>query len=210
MTGGLLWGFTLVAVIGVMTPGLDTMIVLRHSVSGARTGLAAVAGISVGCLVWGTASVVGLTGLLTASEVAFNVVRVLGAAYLLWLGSTMLWNSLRRKGSDVDDVEPEPRERTIWSALRAGFLTNLLNPKVGVFYMSLLPQFLPPGGSSFGWGALLVAIHVTAGAVWLSCVVWAAGRMRVVLARRRVRRWLDRVMATVLISLGVKLVAEAA
>lgn len=137
MTSAALWGFTVVAVLAVITPGLDTMLALRHALLGGRkAGLTAVLGITTGCLVWGTASILGLTALLTASEGAYNVVRILGAAYLIWLGATALWKTLPRNRKPATEDVQVPAGR---SAFRAGLMTNLLNPKVGVFYMSLLP-----------------------------------------------------------------------
>ncbi|GAB2729181.1 LysE family translocator [Nocardia thraciensis] len=206
MTSGALLGFVLITSLAVMTPGLDTMLVLRSAVlGGRRRGLAAVAGISIGCLVWGTASVLGLTALLTASRLAYDVVRFLGAAYLLWLGGSALWKSLRRNR----DAAPEPEAAVVassWAALRAGLLTNLLNPKVGVFAMSLLPQFLPAG--ALAWGALLVAMHIGIGIVWYTVLTSLAVRAKWLLTRAAVKRWLDRVTATVLIGFGIKLATE--
>lgn len=206
MTSAALWGFTIVAVLGVMTPGLDTMLVLRHALlGGRRAGFTAVLGITTGCLVWGTAGIVGLTALLTASELAYTAVRVLGAAYLIWLGASALWKTLPRNRKAAPRTEDAPAGR---SAFRAGLMTNLLNPKVGVFYMSLLPQFLPTGPDASAWGALLVAIHLAAGLVWLPALVWTAGRARAFFQQERVRRWMDRLTATVLLGLGAKLAAE--
>ncbi|GAA0519978.1 threonine transporter RhtB [Saccharopolyspora subtropica] len=202
--------FALVALIGVLTPGLDTMLVLRHSLlGGRRAGVATFLGINLGCLVWGTASVAGLTALLTASQLAYDVVRVAGAAYLLWLGGSALWKSLRRNQDwDVDQAPGNPARLTTWTALRAGVTTNLLNPKVGVLYVSLLPQFLPPGPAAFAWGPLLVATHISLGLLWSTALVWLADRARALFQRQRVRAWLDRVTATVLVALGLKLAVE--
>ncbi|MBF6327954.1 LysE family translocator [Nocardia transvalensis] len=207
MTSGALLGFFVITSLAVMTPGLDTMLVLRNAVLGGRKrGMAAIAGISVGCLVWGTASVLGLTALLTASRFAYEVVRILGAAYLLWLGGSALWKSVRRNRSG-DAAEPEViAAPSGWAALRAGLLTNLLNPKVGVFAMSLLPQFLPAGAPV--WGALLVTLHVAIGVVWYSALVMVATRAKRLLTRAAVKRWLDRVTATILIGFGVKLAVD--
>jgi len=197
--------WTLVAALGVMTPGLDTLLVLRHTMlGGRRTGLATVVGISTGCVVWATASLAGLTALLAASTVAYDIVRIAGAAYLFWLGATALWRTFRR-GSSVSDLDI-PVVPGWFAAFRTGLVTNLLNPKVGVFYMSLLPQFLPKGETS--WGILLVAIHLAVTFVWFPPLIWAAARARNLLLRDRVRRWLDRATATVLIGLGIKLVTD--
>ncbi|TQM37263.1 LysE family translocator [Pseudonocardia cypriaca] len=199
--------FALVALLGVVTPGLDTMVVLRHALLGGRkVGIAVVLGISLGCLVWGAASTLGLTALLVASETAYRVVQLLGAAYLIWLGASGLWRSLRRGRGGALDVEV--RVAGAGRGFRAGLVTNLLNPKVGVFYMSLLPQFLPVGGH-IGWGALLVAMHIAIGLAWLGALVVLAGRARRVLSRVSVKRWLDRATAGVLLGLGAAMVADA-
>lgn len=203
-----LLGFTVVALLGVLTPGLDTMVTLRHALTGGRrAGLAAVAGVSAGCLVWGTATTLGLTALLTASEVAYRAVQLAGAAYLIWLGASALWRA-RRPATVVTSV-PDPAPRGAGTAFRSGVLTNLLNPKVGVFYVSLLPQFLPTGPATHAWGALLVTVHVMIGMAWLGTVVGLAARAHRLLLRDRVRRWLDRTTAGVLLGLGVAMVVDA-
>jgi threonine/homoserine/homoserine lactone efflux protein len=208
MTAAALLAFTLIAFLTVITPGLDSMLVLRHSlVGGRRSGLAVVAGINVGCVLWATASLVGLTALLTASRWAYDAVRIAGAAYLVWLGATTMWKSFARREPGEPAVTVTKTGR--WAAFRAGLVTNLLNPKPGVFYMSLLPQFLPGGPADAAWGVLLVAIHLAIGLIWLPLIVWTAARARHLFLRERIRRWLDRITATVLIGLGGKLAAEA-
>ncbi|GAB1514942.1 LysE family translocator [Actinophytocola sp. KF-1] len=197
--------WTLVAALGVMTPGIDTMLVLRHTMlGGRRAGFATVVGIATGCLVWATASLAGLTALLAASTVAYDVVRIAGAAYLVWLGVTAIWKSRKPTTGEVE----VPATPGWFAAFRTGVVTNLLNPKVGVFYMSLLPQFLPKS-SSVTWGVLLVAIHLAVTFVWFPLVIGLAARARTLLLRDRVRRWLDRATATVLIALGIKLVTDS-
>ncbi|MGI8307593.1 LysE family translocator [Saccharopolyspora hattusasensis] len=202
--------FLVVALIGIMTPGLDTMLILRHSLlGGRRAGVATFLGINLGCVIWGTASVAGLTALLTASQITYDIVRVAGAAYLLWLGGSAIWKSLpRNKFQQPEDVPAESVRLTGWMALRAGITTNLLNPKVGVFYISLLPQFLPAGPAAFVWGPLLVSTHVSIGLLWGTALVWVASRARALFEKQRVRAWLDRLTATVLIGLGLKLAVE--
>ncbi|HUQ61876.1 LysE family translocator [Lentzea sp.] len=201
MSTAALLSFSLVALLTVLTPGLDTVMVLRTALlSGKRAALGVVLGISLGCLVWAVASLAGLTALLTASEVAYDVVRWLGAAYLIYLGAKALWNS--RKAASLEDSRPVPGAR---ASLRVGLLTNLLNPKVGVFYLSLLPQFMPAAQPA--WGAVLVAIHLGLGLVWLPFLVVVAGRARAFLLRQRVL--LDRLTASVFVALGLKLAFEA-
>lgn len=210
MTTAAFLGFVSVAAIAVLTPGLDTMLVLRHSLlGGRRAGVATFVGISLGCVVWGTASIAGLTALLTASQLAYDAVRVLGAGYLLWLSGSALWKSLpRNRPSEAPETLSPATGVGGWSALRTGMTTNLLNPKVGVFYISLLPQFLPTGPNALSWGALLVAVHVSIGLVWSTGLVWVAGRARAMFQRQRVRAWMDRITASVLIGLGLAIVAE--
>ncbi|MCG8922273.1 LysE family translocator [Lentzea sp. CC55] len=201
MSTAALLSFSLIALLTVLTPGLDTVMVLRTALfSGKRAAMGVVLGISLGCLVWGVASLAGLTALLTASELAYDVVRWLGAAYLVYLGAKALWDS--RKTVSLEDSRPVP---TAKASLRVGLLTNLLNPKVGVFYLSLLPQFMPAGQPA--WGAVLVAVHLGLGLVWLPFLVVVAGRARAFLLRQRVL--LDRLTASVLVALGLKLAFEA-
>ncbi|NKE56960.1 LysE family translocator [Lentzea sp. PSKA42] len=201
MSTAALLSFSLVALLTVITPGLDTVMVLRTALlSGKRAAMGVVLGITLGCLVWAVASLAGLTALLTASEVAYNVVRWLGAAYLIYLGAKALWNS--RKAVSLEDSRPVPGAR---ASLRVGLLTNLLNPKVGVFYLSLLPQFMPAGEPA--WGAVLVAVHLGLGLVWLPILIAVAGRARAFLLRQQVL--LDRLTASVFVALGLKLAFEA-
>ncbi|MEU4803332.1 LysE family translocator [Actinosynnema sp. NPDC023587] len=199
--------FTVAALLLTITPGLDTMMLLRMVLGGGRkAGLVGGFGTTLGCLAWGAASIAGLTALLVASRFAYDVVRYAGAAYLLWLGGSALWKSWRGVRADrpVDALRITPVQ-----ALRVGFTTNLLNPKIGVFYLSLLPQFLPTTGESTGWAALLVGIHVGIGQVWQIIVVWLAGRAAVVLTTPRVREWTERLTASVLVAFGLKMAFDS-
>ena len=211
MPGSALAAWTLAALLAALTPGIDTMLILRHSLlAGRRAGAATLGGVVLGCLVWAVAGLAGLTALLAASETAYTAVRIAGAAYLIWLGGVAIRKSLprhRAKDTRFADQDSGPAV-TVPRALRSGLTTNLLNPKVGVFYLSILPQFLPAGPGATGWGLLLVAIQVTVTAGWFSAVIWTAAKARRLLLRERVRAWLDRVTAAVLIGVGIKLVAE--
>ncbi|MFE1592379.1 LysE family translocator [Nocardia sp. NPDC058705] len=209
MSDAALLTWTVVALLGVVTPGIDTVLVLRHTVLGSRRdGLLALLGIGLGCLAWATASLAGLTALLAASTMAYNIIRVVGAAYLIWLGASAIRKTLSRNTTQEADL-PAAAGRGGLAALRAGVVTNLLNPKVGVFYISLLPQFMPAGSNAARWGVLLVAIHLAVTFLWYPMLIWFAAKVRATLVRQRVRQWMDRVTATVLIGLGIKLAAEA-
>ncbi|MFC3894587.1 LysE family translocator [Lentzea rhizosphaerae] len=196
-----LLSFTFVALLTVVTPGLETLLVLRTALLvGRRAAMGVVVGSTLGCLVWATAGLVGLTALLQASELAYNIVRWLGAGYLIYLGAKALWKS--RRPVELDEPAPVPSVR---AAVRVGLLTNLLNPKPGVFYVSLLPQFLPVGQPA--WGGVLVAIHLGIGLVWFPILITAAGRARAFLLRQRVL--FDRLSASALIAFGLKTAADA-
>jgi threonine/homoserine/homoserine lactone efflux protein len=207
--------FAGVAAVANVTPGLDMMLVLRTSVSGGRrAGLAAALGVNTGCLAWGVATAAGLSALLAASHVAFDVVRITGAVYLTWLGGSALWRSRRRNmertadgaalaGQPAPDA-PEGR----FAAFRSGVGTNLLNPKAGVFYMSLLPQFIPHGAPVFGTTILLTAIDITE-LMLLYCVVsGAASALRDRLSRASFRRRMEQVSGVVFLGFAVSLVVD--
>lgn len=201
MSATALLSFTFVALLTVITPGLETLLVLRTALLvGRRTAMGVVVGSTLGCLVWAAAGLVGLTALVQASELAYDIVRWLGAGYLVYLGVTALWKS--RRPVDIDEPAPVPSVR---AAVRVGLLTNLLNPKPGVFYISLLPQFLPVGQPA--WGAVLVAVHLGIGLVWFPILITAAGRARAFLLRQRLL--LDRLSASALIAFGLKTAADA-
>ncbi|WP_067487802.1 LysE family translocator [Actinomadura hibisca] len=199
--------FALVAALVTITPGLDTMLVLRATVAaGRRTGLLAGTGVALGCLTWAMASAVGLTALLAASELAFDVLRVAGALYLVWLGGRALWTARRRTGDAAAEEADAPLGGL--AALRGGFVTNLLNPKIGVFYMSLLPQFVPDGASVFWTSLLFALIHAAQGMLWFGLLVGVAGAARRTLARPEVKRRIQQVTGVAFLGFAAKLAAD--
>jgi threonine/homoserine/homoserine lactone efflux protein len=215
--------FAGIAAVANVTPGLDMMLVLRTSVSGGRrAGLAAALGVNTGCLAWGLATAVGLTALLTASQVAFAVVRIAGAAYLTWLGGSALWRSRRRNYRDAiggagPQVPAEPRapaERAPAApggrraAFRSGLGTNLLNPKAGVFYMSLLPQFIPHGAPVFGTTLLLTAVDIAELTAWYLVVSGAASALARRLSRASFRRRMEQISGVVFLGFAVSLAVD--
>lgn len=196
-----------VAALTVMMPGADTILVLRSTMMrGRAAGFACVTGIALGCIAWEVASIAGLTALLAASPVAYQIVRLAGAGYLLWLGGSALWKSFR---SRREVMEPDGAALRPISAFRAGLMTNMLNPKVGVFYISVLPHFLPADRDARTWTVVLVLIHLAVTLIWMPALVLMAARARRVLQRARVRAWLDRVTAGLLVGIGITLAAES-
>jgi len=198
--------FAVAAALLTLTPGLDTALVLRTAaVEGTAQARFALAGICTGLFLWGTATSLGLSALIAVSNAAYNALRIVGAFYLVYLGVQM-W---RRKHSfEVSTAGPPIAGPGAHRWLWRGMLTNVLNPKVGVFYVTLLPQFIPRGGSVIGYSLLFTSIHVVEGIVWLTILTTAVRPLRSWLSRRSVVRALDCGTGTVLIGCGVALALE--
>ena len=183
-----------------VTPGLDTAMVLRTAaVEGRRPAALAALGIGVGCLIWGLVVALGLGVLLAASHTAYTVLKWAGAAYLAWLGINLLVRP--RKSFDLA-AQRQTGGGNWW--LR-GLMTNLLNPKIGVFYVSFLPQFVPAGFAAAPFILLLAAIHFILGLIWATGLILAAGSLRGWLQRGAVVQWLDRVTGAVFLGFGLRL-----
>ena len=196
-------GFALVAGLLTIIPGIDTALILRAAVSqGSKSAFATVIGISLGVLVWGVAAAIGLSALLTASKLAYDILRTAGAIYLIWMGLNFIWKTKKSRSSETaTEIE---LSASIVSAFKRGLITNLLNPKVGVFYMAVLPQFIPEGYSALLAGFLLSLVHVIEGIIWYSALIWGTKILRTWLQRASVRIWMDRITGTVLIGFGLR------
>ena len=204
------WAFAVVVGLLTLTPGLDTALILRTAaLRRRREAWGVVLGIQTGTLAWGILSSLGVTALLAASRTAYDAVRLAGAAYLLWLGALMLWNSWRRRHGTLEpdpgeDKRPDPAAG-LAAGWRRGALTNVLNPKIGVFYVAVLPQFIPAGAPHLAMGVALTCVHVAEGLIWSSILVAFAQVLRGWLRRPIAQRVLDRITGTVIIGFGVKL-----
>jgi threonine/homoserine/homoserine lactone efflux protein len=199
-----LLAYLLAASLLTIAPGLDTALVLRTAASegpwrAAWSGL----GILAGCLVWAALVAAGLGVLLVASETAYAALRWIGAAYLLYVGVQLL-----RHPRSAFDAGAAPRARG-GGAFARGALTNLLNPKVGIFYVSFLPQFIPPGVQVAPFTLLLGAIHAVLGLVWFALLIAATQPLAHWLRRPTVVRWLDRATGAVFIAFGARLALQA-
>lgn len=197
---------TLAALITI-TPGVDNVLVLRFAtVGGWRPALSAGLGISLGCLVWAASSVLGLTAVLAASELAFTLVRVAGAVYLCWLGIVALWHTRlpasAQAGAAPTDLDGSGSSRR---AFRAGLMTNLFNPKAGVFFLAVLPQFLPAGYPTLPTAALFVAVHLSGGMLWFALIAAVVEHARPMLSKPAVRRRLEQAAGLVFIALALRL-----
>lgn len=200
-------GFTLAAGLLVVTPGLDMALVLRTlAVEGPRQALAAAAGVVAGVLAWGLIVALGLGALLALSGTLYTILQYAGAAYLLWLGLCMVRAALK-SGAPSDAASPAlpsaPSRSGNW--FMKGLLTNLLNPKMGVFYVSFLPQFVPAGASVLGFSLLLAALHATLGMAWFALLILGSRPLQHWFAQGAVARWLDGLTGGVLIALGLRI-----
>lgn len=201
--------FAVVAGLITITPGLDTALVLRTaSRQGRRAGFAAALGINTGVLVWAVAAAVGVSALLAASEIAYTALRIVGALYMVWLGVGMLRSALSRTSTPESVAAVEATASGVGRAYRSGLLVNLMNPKIGVFYVALLPQFIPPGTDAGWMGALLALVHNVEGLLWFALLILVVDRAREFLRRPAVQRWIDGVAGTVVVGFGLVLGLE--
>jgi threonine/homoserine/homoserine lactone efflux protein len=194
--------FTAAAMVMTVTPGVDTAMVIRSVASGGpRQALLAALGIGLGCLAWGAAVALGLGAVLAASTLAFTILKFIGAAYLIWLGVKLILSPRDRLMADEGMNTAISARR----ALRRGFLANLLNPKVGVFYISFLPQFVPAGADVVSFSFLLACIHVLTSMIWFAALIAAAVPLGRFLARPPVVRVLDRITGGIFVAFGLRL-----
>jgi len=194
-----------VAFVLVILPGADTALVTRNTLAlGRRSAILTIAGIGCGCIIHATASALGLSAILATSATAFNVMKTIGAAYLVWLGI----QSMRSAGAPQVAAVGRPHAHQSVGPFLQGFLTNVLNPKVAIFYLTFLPQFIGPGQPVLARSFLLASIHIAMGFAWLTLYAWFVDRLGAILTRPRVKAWLERVTGGLLIGLGLRLAWE--
>ncbi|GGV36943.1 LysE family translocator [Streptomyces spectabilis] len=204
-------GFALFALLVTVVPGPDTLLVLRNCVRGGRLpGIATAFGAAVGSLAWAVAAAVGLAAALQRWDAAFAVVRLAGAAYLVFLGAQALWAHRRGAAAaakDGDGGAPAPAP-TAFLAFRQGLLSCLLNPKVGIFFVAVVPQFLPDSRSALPMTLLFGVVDAAIAAGWLVLVSVFAARLLNWLRRPRVNTAMERTTGGVLVALGLGTAAE--
>lgn len=199
-----LLAFSGAAALIVLLPGPDTLVVVRGILrGGTRQGLLTALGNLCGLTIWVAAAVLGIAALLRASEVGYDVLRIVGACYLVYLG-VGAWRS--RGSVDVDGGST--RSGVLGTGFRAGILTNLLNPKVGVFFVTFLPGFVPAGSSVGVMTAVFGAIFVVLTALYWVLLLALAGRVTTWMNEPRIRRRLDIATAGVLVGFGLRLATE--
>lgn len=204
--------FSVAAGLLTVTPGLDTALVLRTAtVEGARQAMAAGAGVVTGVLAWGLLAALGLGAILAVSQLGYRVLQYAGAAYLFWLGGRMLVGALAGQAKpplvpDAAAAAPPRAHMAGW--FWRGFLTNMLNPKVGVFYVSFLPQFIPAQVPVVAFSIALAAIHAAMGLIWFAAITAATQPLSNLLRRPAFVRAIDGLTGSVLVAFGIRLALE--
>lgn len=189
-----------------ITLGLDTAMVLRVATSsGTRPAFMVGIAVALGCLLWGIAASLGLGAVLRASELAYDLIKWSGAAYLCWLGINLL---IHPRKNLVDSLDPSIPSAT--KALRQGFLTNILNPKVGIFYVTFLPQFMPSSGHLIQYAFLLTFIHAMITILWFAILALATAPLLRFLKRPRFLSMIDRLTGCVFVAFGLKIALSKA
>lgn len=197
--------FAIAALVLIMLPGPDQALITRNALVGGRGGgvLTMLGGV-LGLTVHAGAAVLGLSALLLASAKAFTVLKIVGAAYLLWLGVQMLWSSRKKAAAEESDAAQGSRN----SYLRQGFLSNALNPKVALFFVTFLPQFLPAdAGDPRAEALLLSGIFGLLYLAWFGLYIAAVERLGRWLRRPRVKARIEAFTGLLLASVAVRLVA---
>jgi threonine/homoserine/homoserine lactone efflux protein len=202
--------FFAVSVVVIVTPGQDTALTIRNSLAGGRRGgLFTALGVATGQATWALATSAGVAALLVASEPAFLALKVVGAAYLVYLGAQALWSAVRPGRESAPAAAPvgAPRLAPV-VAYRQGVISNLGNPKMAVFFPSLLPQFAGSGEPAFlsllGLGLVFCLMTLA----WLSAYAVAVAKAGDVLRRTRIRRTIDAVTGAVLVALGIRVATQ--
>ncbi len=196
-----------ISILVIVTPGPDTAITVRNTLLGGREGgIATALGVSTGQMIWAMATSLGLVALLLASEPVFQAVKLAGAAYLIWLGVQSLLGAWRGTAPD-QSVAGSPRLAPV-VAFRQGVINDLGNPKMAVFFASVLPQFAPEGQGMLSGLVALGLVFSGLTFVWLAAYAAAVSAAGSLLKRSGIRRVIEAVTGTVLVALGLRLATE--
>jgi threonine/homoserine/homoserine lactone efflux protein len=199
--------FTGAAGLLTIAPGLDTLLVLRTAtVEGPRRAMFAGLGICTGCLTWAILVSAGLGAVFAVSNLAYQTVRILGGIYLFYLGIRLVFQREKPILPDSAPVTPSSRGSLRWFI--RGLFTNLLNPKVGVFYVTFLPQFIPRHVNIVGFSVLLALIHNVEGLLWFAGLIFVTRPIARWLHNPRTTTVLNRITGGVFIFFGTRLPLE--
>ena len=202
--------FTILAGLLTMLPGLDTAQVLRSvTVGGIKNAYATVGGIFVGVWIWGLAAALGISALLVASHLAYTAVKWAGAAYLIYLGLKMLWESRKISEESIQaNMLTSGQKSTLKRTFYRALAINLTNPKTGVFYIAILPQFLPEEFPAILGGLLLSTIHNFLALIWFTMMIFGANFAKETLRNPRVQKIIERTSGIALIGFGLRVAVE--
>jgi threonine/homoserine/homoserine lactone efflux protein len=197
-----LWLFVISGLLLNITPGADSLYIATRSITqGFRAGLTAALGIATGCCVHIVAAAIGLSAILAASSLAFTIVKLLGAAYLVYIGVSLLL----KRTTAASDTHALPRA-TLRTIFIQGFLTNCLNPKVALFFLAFVPQFIDPTASNKPLAFILLGlIFNSTGTLWCVFLAWITARAGALRVRSSVAQWLNRGVGSIFVCLGVRL-----
>ena len=207
MTASMIIAFVGLSLLLAMTPGPDTFLVLRFSLRDTKSGLAAAAGSALGSLLWAFAVAVGLASLLEQSATAYRIVKIAGGLYLIYLGLRVLLRRQQQVASTPS--EHQTAGQSAAPAFGSGLLSCTLNPKVGLFFLAIVPQFVPPDGPLFATVLTLGVIDTVVAFGWLVVITFLAARAVIWLRRPRVTTLLNRLSAAILTTFGVVTIASA-
>lgn len=191
------------------SPGPSTMLIIKQSLRSKRAGFMTVLGNETGVFVWGIVAAFGLTALLAASELAYDVMRLVGAAVLIVFGVQTLRAAWKGTAHAVEDGDGPAAARSGWASYRSGLLLNLANPKAAIFAMSFLPQFVPAGAPKLPTMIGLAALWAVFEIGYYGLYVWFVGRLKGVISRAGVRKRLEQVSGGVLLALGVRMAVDS-
>ncbi len=201
--------FTAVTLL-TLTPGVDTILVIRNSGRGGwKDGAASSLGICSGLFVHATISALGISSLLLLTTWAFSLLKSIGAAYLIWLGLTSLKEIFKKQHQKDETSATRGRNNNYYRSFREGFFSNILNPKAIIFYMAFLPQFIDPSRSPLLQSLFIAGLHFTIGMIWLCTVSSMVDRAGTWLQNPETSRILHGLSGSILILLGAKLLGES-
>ena len=209
MTAALL-AFGLASTLLILAPGPDSLLVMRNTLrDGRRAGWVTACGTLSGLVAWVVAAALGLSALVRVSHLGYDFLRLAGGSYLIWLGSGSLVPS-RRDRARIGERACHPPGGARWGRLFVnGLLSDLLNPKIGVFFIAFLPGFIPAGASAMRFSLALGLWFIVETGAWLATVTWLVARGAGWLRRSAGQRWLERVTGLALIGFGLRLAASA-
>jgi len=198
--------FSILAGLLVLLPGMDFALVLRYATTQSRkSAIVVMLGITSGLFVWGAFASLGISAILKTSQTAFNTLKIAGVLYMCWMGVKFIQSSFKPQTAMTVEAKEIAQKRTF---IR-GLLSNLLNPKAGVFYLSVLPQFIPANSNHLFFGLLLTGIHATITIVYFVALILFINTLKDFFSRPKVVKYMERLSGFAIIGFGTKLLLSS-